>query len=373
MSEAQALILGSLLAFGFAAASTLVLARRARAWGFADSGLGVERKLQARAVPVVGGASILLGLSLALVCTSALGSAAIAGDWVSAYGLVGLPVPSPWTCALSLLLAFGAGLWDDIKRPAGIPAPTKLALQLLAGIPLAIDCASQAQPFGPWSLAIPLVAMPLASAVALNAINTFDNADGAATGIGILALAAPAPMAAAALLGFLPFNLWSERHAAPSERESGPPLGSPRAYLGDAGSHLLGMLILLHPPAWPVLILPLVDLARVSLARLRAGLPVWRGDRRHLAHRLERRGLGRVTVLATLLLLAAPSALLGYRLGAGELALGCGLTALGYLALSWALQGWRPGASAPVAVKATAVDWIPNRRSHSALTQSRKG
>ncbi len=373
MSEAQALILRSLLAFGFAAASTRILAGRARAWGFADSGVGIERKLQTRAVPVVGGVAILLGLSLALACTPTWGPAAIARGWVDPQWSVGIPMPSPWTCVLSLLLAFGAGFWDDLKRPAGIPALSKLGLQLTAGIPLAIDCASRAQPFGAWSLPILLVAMPLASAVALNAINTFDNADGAATGIGILALAAPAPMAAAALLGFLPFNLCRGGRGTTGARGTGSTIGSPRAYLGDAGSHLLGMLILLHPPAWPVLILPLVDLARVSLYRLRAGLPVWRGDRRHLAHRLERRGMGRLATLATLVLLAAPAALLGYCLSAGGLALGCGLTAVGYFALSWALQGWRSGASAPVAVEVTAVDWIPNRTAHSALTQSRKG
>jgi hypothetical protein len=71
-------------------------------------------------------------------------------------------------------------------------------------------------------------------------------------------------------------------------------------------------LLLLTPLAWPVFVLPALDLARLSVARLRAGSRPWIGDRRHIAHRLastaragEPRSPRRVVLL--LVLAAAPS------------------------------------------------------------------
>ncbi len=96
---------------------------------------------------------------------------------------------------------------------------------------------------------------------------------------------------------------------------------TPLAYLGDGGSHLLGMALLVVPGAWPALGLPLLDLARVALERARAGEAPWRGDRRHLAHRLERRGLGPVPVALILWITAALPLLLPTFLGWPALAL----------------------------------------------------
>ncbi len=134
--------------------------------------------------------------------------------------------------------------------------------------------------------------------VAQNAANTFDNADGALASLAALALRSP-PIVLGALLGFLPANLLFRRGA---ERV-------PLAYLGDAGSHLLGILWAATPAAWPALLLPVLDLARLARVRVREGSVPWRGDRRHLAHRLAASGLAPLPVAAVLAAIAAPSAL----------------------------------------------------------------
>jgi UDP-GlcNAc:undecaprenyl-phosphate GlcNAc-1-phosphate transferase len=108
-----------------------------------------------------------------------------------------------------------------------------------------------------------------------------------------------------ALVGFLPWNF-----------------PNARAFLGDAGSHLVGyllavMAILPHfytkqnprPLAVlaPLLVLaiPLLDLAQVSLFRTLNKKPFWIGDTNHLSHRLARAGLSRTRAVLLLWLAAA--------------------------------------------------------------------
>ena len=132
----------------------------------------------------------------------------------------------------------------------------------------------------------------------MNAANTFDCADGACGTLGVVGLAGRS-VAAPALLGFLPWNVFFRRG---SERV-------PIAYLGDSGSHLVGVLLAGCPEAWGILLLPLLDLGRLSLVRIKQGRRPWDGDRLHLAHALERRGLSNLGVLGLLLAI-----LLGLRL-----------------------------------------------------------
>jgi UDP-N-acetylmuramyl pentapeptide phosphotransferase/UDP-N-acetylglucosamine-1-phosphate transferase len=136
----------------------------------------------------------------------------------------------------------------------------------------------------------------LAGVAAQNAANTFDNADGALCAVAGVGLACASPLSGA-VLAFLPFNLGGR----------GILRRVPRAWLGDGGSHLLGLLLLTTPVAWAALVLPALDLARVACLRARDGQPIWRGDRRHLAHALEARGLGPAAVDLVLVLLAAPA------------------------------------------------------------------
>jgi UDP-GlcNAc:undecaprenyl-phosphate GlcNAc-1-phosphate transferase len=154
----------------------------------------------------------------------------------------------------------------------------------------------------------------------INAFNFMDNMNGLCAGLGAIGAGWFAVIAAmdsqylvaliafltcGALVGFLPHNF-----------------PKARAFLGDAGSHLVGYLlavlaILPHfynkfdPRPWavitPLLVLavPLGDLAWVVLLRWRAGRPFYVGDTNHLSHRLVRAGLSRTTAVWLIWLLAA--------------------------------------------------------------------
>lgn len=297
-----------LAAFLASALATLVLAGLARRIGWTDRP-GLARKRQPRPVPPIGGLAILVGL--AALALGDAGGAVAAERGALQLGAAG---------GVSLVLAFAVGLWDDLA-PGGLAPRSKLLLQGLAALPWASDAASAAE--GPARAAGVLLLHGLAAVAAMNAFNTFDNADGALGTLTTVGFAVVAPPLVAPLLGFLPFNL--DVRAASGRRVS------PTAYLGDAGSHLLGFLVLATPGAWPVLLLPAIDLARLALVRWRSGARPWHGDRRHLAHRLAAAGLGRLSVAATLAALATPSIVVHARLGAGLSWLGFLATALLFL------------------------------------------
>ena len=262
----------------FASAGTVlalsVVASRA---GLADDpSAAPHRKLQARPVPAVGGPGILVGLCAIEVC--ARPAIVDSGAWIA------------------LLLAFVLGVIDDRIRGGLSPLALLLGQSVVAVALLASGwrvCGGEP--------AVAIVASFALVLVALNAINAFDNADGAATSLGILGLSFGSPWLAAPLIGFLPFNLLGH----PMRRGDSVPI----AYLGNSGSHLLGILLLLDPVGRVALLLPVLDLLRVSLVRLAAGARPWVGDRRHLAHRLQRLGLSTPLVALILLAIAAPAVL----------------------------------------------------------------
>jgi len=300
-----------------AACAAFGLSRLAPRWGWLDSP-DAGRKLQARGVPPVGGAAVLLGLLVGAGVPLGEALARILERTAEVWGLeeIAGQMPGPLACWSTLLLAFGVGLADDLA-PRGLRARAKLALQIAVGLPAALSLCSAD------GLGVVLgLACLCAAPVALNAVNTFDNTDGGAGSLGALALLGPVPAAAAAVVGFLPFNLDARAaHASDSHR------AVPSCYLGDSGSHLLGGLILLVPAAWPALALPLLDLLRLCPLRLARGSRPWLGDRRHLAHRLEAAGLPRAGVLCALTLVALPALWIGgMGVRGGELeALGLGL------------------------------------------------
>jgi len=284
--------------------STYPLIRLARASGWVDapSSTDSERKLQGSAVPVVGGAAILFGL-LAL----GIGDGVSLGDPVFVDNAFGVMFEGTMAWA-PLLAAFLLGLVDDLK-PGGLHPALKLLGQAGVGFVVALSVF----PGEEVHLFVCLLITPLF----LNAWNTFDNADGAATGVGALALLSVGSPAAAPVLGFLGWNVRLRK-------------GAP-AYLGDSGSHLLGCLVLLHPGAWPLVALPIFDLVRVVCVRIAEGRAPWKGDRIHLAHRLQARGLPPLAVALCLWALAA-SPLLWPGWG------GLGLAALGFTATVWATR-----------------------------------
>jgi len=154
----------------------------------------------------------------------------------------------------------------------------------------------------------------------VNAFNFMDNMNGLCAGLGIIGawlfaisaatagqylVALIALLTAGALLGFLPYNF-----------------PNARAFLGDAGSHLVGFLLAVlailphfYTPESPrrfavvtpllVLAVPLGDLAWVVLLRTRLRQPFWIGDTNHLSHRLVRAGLSKRKAVLVIWALAA--------------------------------------------------------------------
>ena len=270
------------------AAATALARRWAPRLGLVDGRAGPQaaRKLQEAPVPTVGGCALALGLVVA-------GAQA----WSAPAGWLGGAQPAAATGA-ALFGVFLVGLWDD-RRRAGLPPLAKLVLSAVALAPLG---------WGAWAVAdegavAGALLTVLVALCALHVVNTFDNADGAVVVVGALGLVLASPLAAAALLGFAPFNLDAGRGDEDAGRRA------PSAYLGDSGAFLVALLLVLHPCAWGALWIPALDLARLCVVRTRAGQAPWVGDRRHLAHRLQARGWSARAVAAALGTLALPGIL----------------------------------------------------------------
>lgn len=298
--------------------ATFVLARIAGKLGWRDapSEQTAARKLQGRPVPPVGGVALALGACV-------LGVAPLAAEFDRAAELLpALPWPRPEAALLALALAFGVGLVDDLLRDGLAPA-SKLALQLAAALPLAASILVRE---GLPAL-LPAVLLVFLAAWSMNAANTFDNSDGALA-LGALAGLATHPTLAAPLLGLLPLQLDAR------ERTLGPH-ATPTAYLGDAGSHALGLALLLLPYGWPLLLLASLDLLRLARVRIEAGSRPWIGDRRHLGHMLARRLASRPAIACALALpvLSGHAALRVLGLSTRGFALASLLVALGFVLL----------------------------------------
>lgn len=252
--------------------------------GWIDDGSDApERKAQRSAVPLIGGPALVCawGVDLCLFGPPALALPFAAHVVLDSRAFV-----------VAALLAFAVGFADDVL-PRGLSVRAKLAGQCAAGIALAFGAREGGVPA---SLAMQ-AACVLAAVAAQNALNTFDNADGAVLSVASLGLACAGVPLAAATLAIWPFNVVARSPCDPRV---------PRAYLGDSGAHFLGLVLLATPVAWAALVLPALDLARVALERVRAGRPAWSGDRRHLAHRLESAGRGRLAVIGWLVACAVP-------------------------------------------------------------------
>jgi UDP-GlcNAc:undecaprenyl-phosphate GlcNAc-1-phosphate transferase len=154
----------------------------------------------------------------------------------------------------------------------------------------------------------------------INAFNFMDNMNGLCAGLGTIAAAVFGMLAAAqdqylvgliafltagALLGFMPYNF-----------------PRAKAFLGDAGSHLVGYLMAIlavlphfytqkHPRRIAVLIplfvlaTPLIDMVWVVLIRWRTGRPFYQGDTNHISHRLVRLGLSKTSAVIVIWVAAA--------------------------------------------------------------------
>jgi UDP-GlcNAc:undecaprenyl-phosphate GlcNAc-1-phosphate transferase len=276
-----------------------------------------QRKIHDAPVPLAGGFAVLTGILLPLA----------AGAIFLKLGIVKMSFASLIVHGINrralelVVIAFGAIAitvlgWLDDKHE--LKPLAKFTGQLLVAVAVALAC-KRITLFVP-SLTFSYAITILWVLTVINAFNFMDNMNGLCAGLGAIGALLFAIIAAAkgqylvaltgflmcgALAGFLPWNF-----------------PNACAFLGDAGSHLVGyllavMAILPHfytrqnprPLAVlsPLLVLavPLADLAWVVILRTRARKSFWIGDTNHLSHRLVRAGFSQTHAVLVIWLIAA--------------------------------------------------------------------
>ena len=289
--------------------------------------------------------------------TARLGGLALTLGFVVAVAVFGRAIPY-WGQieAIALLVALLLAL-DDILS---LPFWTKLVVQVLCSLLVAwgfgITISYVTLPHLDLHLAWAAIPVTVIWLVGMqNSINLLDGVDGLAAGVvaivgGVLFLAAvnrlgvdpaqgPVILLASALigccLGFLVFNF------APA-----------RIFMGDSGSHVLGMLVgvitilgvakvtvalALFIPVF-ALALPIGDTAFAIWRRRREGVGVATADARHLHHRLLNLGLTARETAVTFYLATAILGCVGLAIFGHHKILA---VALGLLVLALILLGWR--------------------------------
>lgn len=250
------------------------------------------------------------GIGVVAACLAVLLTLVVGGSWQT----------PGWPLLLALALVAAIGTVDDL-RP--LPVAVRLPVHLLAGLLLVLAIQPLVHATGtlsPWWAAVIVIAV----AWSVNLHNFMDGIDSLLTGQGIWAAGAYAALflladdpataslalvVAAALLGFLPWNL-----------------PRARAFMGDGGAGFLGLLL-----AWLALYggvrgwvgwaeslvigsAFLIDSGATLIWRGLRGRPVWRGHRQHLYQYLVRAGAshGRVSACYMLwnLFVAVPALVL---------------------------------------------------------------
>ena len=276
-----------------------------------------HRKIHDTPIPLAGGFAVLTGILLPLgigVILLKLGIVKISSAGLIVHGIdrraIELAVLALGAVAITIL-----GWLDDKHELKALP---KFIGQILIAIAVASAC-KRITLFVPseiFSYAITVLWL----LTVINAFNFMDNMNGLCAGVGAIGAFIFALIAAAngeylvaitgflmcgALIGFLPWNF-----------------PDARAFLGDAGSHLVGYLLAVmsilphfytkqnpHPLAVLsplfVLAIPLLDLAQVVIFRTLNKKPFWIGDTNHLSHRIVRAGLNRTRAVLLLWLIAA--------------------------------------------------------------------
>jgi UDP-GlcNAc:undecaprenyl-phosphate GlcNAc-1-phosphate transferase len=279
-----------LTALTFSILGTPLVRRLALHVGVVDS--PSARKIHATPVPLLGGAAIYLGFTLALL---------FLGDRFYVREFVGI--------LLGATLVSLFGLADDHW---GLHAYLKLGGQLLAGTVLILGGTQISLFTNPWfNWALTLVWVVGIT----NALNLLDNMDGLSGGVTTVAAAfflllaamgrppqvlvgALAAALVGACIGFLRYNL-----------------NPATIFMGDTGSMFLGFLLaalgikLRFPSNVPwvtwlvpvcVLAVPIFDTALVIISRLRRGLnPLTTAGTDHTSHRLVALGLTRREAVLT--------------------------------------------------------------------------
>ena len=270
-----------------------------------------ERKIQRTAVPYLGG----FGIALAVVATTLI--AITISDASTENYLLALSVLAP-AMALGLI-----GFIDDKKHLTPL---SRFIAQTFAGIFTALVLILTNTVGNPTSYLVLDVLLTVVWVVGIcNAINFFDNMDGAAGGISALAG-----------FGFAVIGLQNDQYfvAASGLVLSGACIGylfwnwnPAKIYMGDAGALFIGIILAaLAVRVDPVsvngataffvpicvLALPILDTTTVVIDRLRRGVSPFEGGLDHLSHRLRRKGLSVRQSVSALCLLESISISIGF-------------------------------------------------------------
>ena len=288
-----------------------------------------HRKIHDRPIPLAGGLAVVTALALPLLIATAVilfGNFPGGGDAQLHHGL-GRRASQLGAILLGALGMTTLGVLDDKfeLRPLHKFLGQLLIASLVAVAGVRITLFVHSPVF---SFAITVLWI----LTLINAFNFMDNMNGLCAGLGFIAasvfgilaasdgqylVATMALLIAGSLAGFLPHNF-----------------PNARAFLGDAGSHLVGYLLAVlailphfHTPESPrplavltplvVLALPLADLVHVVIVRTLNRKPFYIGDNNHLSHRLTRLGLSKQASVMLIWTMAAAAAAVAVWLNAG--------------------------------------------------------
>jgi len=282
-----------------------------------------SRKVHTIPVPRLGGVAFLPTVIISIAIVVAVASRF--GITFGALSEAGAPQHFVAYLAGAMML-YCLGIYDDVH---GVGYKLKFAIQIFAAFLLCISglwIASLDHIFYidriPYWIGMPLTVVFVVYIT--NAINLIDGIDGLASGLSAISLFVAImlcmmsgdiiwAMLAIAYLGvvltFFCFNVYG---------------GKNKVFMGDAGSLTLGYtlsFIVLHfwqaHPVWnpylhnigiiilSTLIIPMLDVVRVMMSRIRDGRNPFLPDKNHIHHKLMRTGLsGRMTMLTILLISA---------------------------------------------------------------------
>lgn len=279
-----------------------------------------KRKIHRNAIPRLGGVaflpSMLLAFVLAMTVHNYTTDTGITMKLWSIYFFVGL------------LLIYSVGIVDDL---IGLNAPIKFSVQILASsfIPLAGLCINNFYGFCgiyeiPYYLSVPITIFVLVFIT--NSINLIDGIDGLASGLAFFALGGffiifmreglgLYGILIAGLMGVLISYFYYNVFGKEEENK--------KIFMGDAGSLTLGFILgfllvkfaMDNPNVMPfrteglllpytLLIVPVFDVIRVVLARIRNRKPLFSADKNHIHHKLMRAGMTQHQTLVAIMLLA---------------------------------------------------------------------
>ena len=273
-------------------------------------------KIHSGAIPLAGGFAVLTGILLPLIVGALLirfGIVKISFSNLIAHGLErrGIELAAIAVGAIAITIL---GWFDDKHELKPLP---KFLGQFLIALLVAVACKRITLFVHSEIFSYAITILWILTIV--NAFNFMDNMNGLCAGLGAIGAFFFALIAAAngeylvatisflmcgALIGFLPWNF-----------------PNAKAFLGDAGSHLVGYLLAVmailphfytrqnpHPLAVlsPLLVLaiPLIDLAQVVIVRTLNRKPFWIGDTNHLSHWLTRQNLSRTNAVLLIWLMA---------------------------------------------------------------------